>query len=337
MIKFQLSSRPVLFIHIGTNKTGTSAIQNFCNTYRTNLQSEGILYPCTGCSGDAHYEISNALGFSHDKLGLTDLELSDFASTFYQEFEKSNTKNCVISSEYFVLPRRIQPVKKMFSAFDCKIVVYLRRHDYWWESVYAQAVKTKVSPPWKSGIKPFIKYNQKKNPNYLNYRILVDRWAKVFGEDNVIVRPYESVQNTNGVISDFFHAIGHPKLAEHAADINLRMNESLSPEALFVLDLLQRSDMKPNIRNALIARVKSENWSSCEFRMLSPRFRRRLIEQNQSDYDYISRKYLRQANECLFSEPIPGFDEFWEEPVYPDLSKVISWLVTCITDPEVKS
>jgi hypothetical protein len=301
------------------------------------LLEGGVLYPLTGCSGNAHYGVSNALGFSHEKLGLTDLRLTELASNLSREYDNSRAKACVISSENFILPKAIQPVKKLFSAFDCRVLVYLRRHDYWWESAYAQAVKMKSAPPWKSGIKSFINYNRKKNPNYLNYRFLVDRWANVFGEEKIIVRPYESIHNTSGVISDFFHTIGYPKLAEHSAAIDLRVNESASPAVLYVLNLLQRSEIETDIRNALIAKVIEDDWGGSEDRMLAPSFRRRLIEENQSDYDYIAGKYMGRSKEGLFSDPIPDLDEFWREPVNPDFSEVVSRLVTYMRDIKVKS
>lgn len=54
-----------IYLHVGANKTGSSAIQNFCNSNRDSLLSSGLLYPVTGCVGDAHYGISSILGFAH--------------------------------------------------------------------------------------------------------------------------------------------------------------------------------------------------------------------------------------------------------------------------------
>lgn len=41
-----------LYIHIGTPKTGTTSIQNFCGLNREKLKEQGVLYPIM----NYHYE-----------------------------------------------------------------------------------------------------------------------------------------------------------------------------------------------------------------------------------------------------------------------------------------
>lgn len=318
---------PALYLHIGINKTGTSAIQYYCNTHHKELLDGGLLYPVLGCNGDAHYGISRALGFSHGHPSLDKQALDAFARQLDKEFDKSRAESCLISSEDFVMSKDVHPIRDFFSSFDCRIVVYLRRHDHWWESAYAQAVKMKVSPRWEPGIKSFINFNATRNPKYGNYRLLVDRWAEVFGKEKIIVRPYEGVQNPGGITADILRTIGFPQLAERATLNNARVNESLSASALHVIDLLQRAEMLPDVRDALIKNAMRDHWAQDEFPMLPPRFRRRLIKQNQADYEYIAREYMGRADGILFTEAIPDIDDPWEEPVTPQMTEVVSRLV----------
>ena len=51
---------PGVLLHIGTGKTGTSAIQSFAWAQREALAREGIAYPEPGLSHIEHFEIGRA-------------------------------------------------------------------------------------------------------------------------------------------------------------------------------------------------------------------------------------------------------------------------------------
>lgn len=314
-------------MHIGTNKTGTSAIQRFCNSNRDLLLNSGLLYPATGCQGDAHYGISQVLGFGQGQLTVSDKELSGLSNNLSKELKESGADSCVVSSENFVLPKALDPVRNLFSGFDCRVIVYLRRHDHWWESAYAEAVKLKVNPPWKRGVKQFVGFYAQKHSSYGDYRFLVDRWAEAFGADKLIVRPYEPDQNPGGVVADFFRTLNYPDLAEHAATQSERVNTALSPGALFMLDVLQRAQMDNSVRAELIKKAKVDAWPAAEYPLFDPQFRIRLIDRNRGDYEYIAKKYLQRPDGVLFTEPEPLSNEPWEPPAVPNVVEVAARLV----------
>lgn len=317
----------VLYLHIGTNKTGTSAIQRYFNTHRAALLRQRLLYPVTGCNGEAHYGFSRALGFSHGPQANSAAELGALSRQLQNEVKKSRANTCVISSEDFILPKQVAAVRKFFEGFECRVVVYLRRHDYWWESAYAQAVKMKENPPWGRGIGHFINFNARKNPNYGNYRFLVDRWADVFGADRMIVRPYEPAQNPGGVVADFLRTLGLPEAAEQAANNVERVNESLSHRALFILDILQRAKIDPSVRADLSRKLLADTWKRSGRSLMSPLLRRELVERNLDDYAYIAKKYLGRKDGKLFTEPLPDPDEPWKAPVMPNMVEVVTHVV----------
>lgn len=320
----QPASRPTLFLHIGMNKTGTSAIQRYCSEHRKWLQTQGVLYPYAGCKGHAHFGLSSALGFDHTTQTPQADVLEKLADQLRSEMARAGTHICIMSSENFVMPRAIDPVRAFFQDFDCRIVLYLRRHDHWWASAYAQAVKMKTRPPWEPGIRSFMRYNDSRHPEKADYLALLKRWADAFGIDHMLVRPYESAQNPGGITADFFQSIGEPIIAEQAAQDNRQVNESLHPTALFIIDLLQRAELPEATRTQLIQMVKDDRWERNTFHLMPPPLRSRLIQSHAAEYSEIAKTFMQRPGGMLFTEPAPDPNEPWERPAPPSHLELVT-------------
>lgn len=329
-----MPSKKRLFIHIGTNKTGTSAIQLFLNSNRRELAKKGLLYPCAGCAGDAHYEISRILGFDHGTQPAPEAERVAFLARFKAEVETSRCETCVISSENFVLPKNVALVRSFFEDFECRIVVYFRRHDHWWLSAYNQAVKMVAQPPWIRGFQGFLDFNRKKNPQFGNYRTLLERWVKIFGQENIMVRPYEREQNQPNIIADFLTSIGCPDLYSLISDGDVRqVNQSIDARSIFLLETFQRMNVDQNVRQALIDQVLKDANSESNTPFISPEIRRRLVDEEADQYRYIARTYLGRPDGVLFFEPLPDPQAAWAKPEYPTIVEVANIVAQVLTSP----
>jgi len=313
-----MQSQRKLFILIGINNTGTGVIQKFLNSNRRELQEQGLLYPKTGCVNDAHHGVSEALGFAAGKQGSSREELLLLQEELRAEIEKAGCETCIISSEYFAFPGNVLTVRKFFAGFDFRIVVYFRRHDHWWRSVYDQAVKTVVHPPWQPGFQSFFDFKRRRNPLLDNYLEQLDRWAQVFGKKKIIVRPYEHKQNQPNIIADFFAAIDRPVLANNIAFNDVaQINSPLDARSTSLLDTFQRLDVNDQARKALIDFVVQNASSTQAEQILSPKTRRHLIEQAIPQYESIAKQYLGRSDGTLFFEPLPDLQSDWLEPTYP--------------------
>lgn len=307
----------VVYLHIGMNKTGTSAIQTTLARHSEAMRSAGLLYPQAGRMGMAHYGLSDTLGFSQGTSEPRSAQKHGQQALYesvQHELQASEAGTVVFSSENFSLPRKVEAVRDFFSSFDVRVVVYLRRHDSWWESAYAQAVKMVERPPWGPGIEAFLRYHKRWKPNHGNYRELVDRWAGVFGPRNIIVRPYEAQQNDGGVVGDFFGVIGHGEIAQGLEPNSTRVNEKLDDSILTLIDIYQRLDVGDRVRARLLEHAKSAAGSGTRSTLLSPALRRKLIETHADDYAYIARTYLGRDDGRLFLDPWPEPDEDWKPP-----------------------
>lgn len=331
-----------IFLHIGTNKTGTTAVQHFFHQQRGALKEYGVLYPATACNGIAHYALGIALGFGHNKksnINMQEAELQSLKEELKTEIEQTAARYVLFSAEnFFGIPSSIQPVQSFFADYDVRVVIYLRRHDSWWESAYNQAVKMTKKPHWDPGLESYIRYWRKKNPNYGNYRALVDQWADAFGKENIIVRPYEPQQNQPNIVSDFLSAIGMPSLIQQLDFLPERKNESLPFFTLSLIDIYKRANVAPEIRSNLIKHAMSVSEDSAQTSISSPTFRRRLVDENMQDYVYIAKEYLGREDGRLFYEPLPDTEETWKKPKYPTVIDIVEKTVQAMqqVNPDIK-
>jgi hypothetical protein len=318
-----------IFLHIGTNKTGTSAIQSFFSHNREQAREHGFLYPETACSGSAHYALSGLLGFNLNKhkrcaKRADDAEWRAIRESLDREIADTSPSAIMFSSENFVIGTPLEPVRDFFGKDDVRILAYLRRHDSWWAAAYSQAVKAVSLPPWGQGIEGFIRFRKKRAPQGINYRHLLDRWAAVFGREHLIVRPYEQQQNEPDIVVDVLRAIDLDmglslKTSDTAildAICSKRRNESLSPHALHLMEMFQRARIATDMHVRLIGYAKSLPASGSRQSILSPLRRLQLIEENAADYAYIAKEYLGREDGRLFYDPLPDPDEPWE-PLKP--------------------
>jgi hypothetical protein len=243
----------------------------------------------------------------------------------------------LISSEIFVLPRKIEPVKEFFKDYDVRVLVYLRRHDTWWESAYNQAVKTVANPRWRKGVEAFSKFTKRKNSNHGNYRALVDRWAAVFGKENIIVRPYEHQQNQPHIVADLFTSMGLASIAQQLAVEPERENESLSFFALNLIDIYQRADIAPEIRSRLLNYVLTQSEKSPRYSAAPPKLRRQLVDENREDYEYIAKEYLDRKDGQLFYDPLPDPNEPWRAPKKPTIASIVEATVQAMSNQPKKN
>ena len=325
---------PRLYLHIGINKTGTSAIQRYLSSHRAELERARVLYPVTGRAGEAHYGLSRALGFAHGKPAVNAQELERLRGALLEEVQTADAEALIVSSEDFVLRGDVARVQEFFSAFDCRVVVYLRRHDHWWLSSYNQAVKMVANPPWEPGINAYLQFCRKRKSARASHRELLERWAAVFGVAAIGVRPYEAAQNEGGVVADFLRTTGLVELAASAAGSVERVNESLAGDVVHILDLVQRAQISPRMRETLKKKLLAERAPApgAAPDPMRPRLRRRLIEENRPDYEYIARTFLGRDDGVLFREPEPRGDEAWEASPLPDKVAVVGRILNLLDD-----
>lgn len=236
-----------IFLHIGTHKTGSTAIQTFLTKNRDVLKKRGVIYPVNACPDIAK--------FGHHMLPWAFVKDEGFVPRLYGEKLSSEDKRelvqgvlseaklndvIILSSEEFstLTFEEVKELKSYFKDYDVEVIVYLRRQDKYLESAYKTSV---LSGSVNKNITDFCE-NQRLNLNYLS---LVEMWGSTFGK--IAVRSYEDKSISHDIVGDFLKLVNLHEL--HIEGDNERANISLNAEIIEVIRALRlRGENEDNIK-----------------------------------------------------------------------------------------
>ncbi|MGF1457364.1 MAG: hypothetical protein ACFB6R_18555 [Alphaproteobacteria bacterium] len=245
-----------LVLHVGSHKTGTSAIQRAANLCRGALLDQGVLYPESGQWHDSsHHQWSFALWDREDGAARVDALCAQLEA----ECEALSTpvETGVLSSELLekILIRGPESfVNQTLSrlASSVTVVLFLRRQDLLVESVFKQWVKDPATR-LRTDVQTFLK---EQIPN-LDFNAIASSWRSLSIVDDVIVR-------TNALeshpVETFFGALGWSHVLDDFSEGEKIINASLDGRKLefkfFANALALTNDEDKNLLTQL-ARVKA--------------------------------------------------------------------------------
>lgn len=226
-------------VHIGTEKTGTTAIQTHLRSNHHAYLREGILYPgAAGRDRDSQWEFAacvhpapwkqdmgRALGIE-DAAGQTAFTEA-FRKALDAEFEThSRADTLVISSEHFQSRLATEKMVAKLKAFlepwveRFEIVVYFRRQDRLALSLQSTRLKSSAQLPHDDILKAW-----KATPAYYAYDQLYQRWQAVFGADAMRPRLYTPERRSDGdIVADFCRLCDLPAPREPSKPMNVSLN-----------------------------------------------------------------------------------------------------------------
>lgn len=222
-------------LHIGTEKTGTTAIQAYLAGNRAELREAGFIYSSLP-DGENHAALAI---YAQDDDRIDDMRIGAGVDTpeklaaFRESVEQIMADEVaaapngvfIYSSEHcqsrLVNPSEIERLYNLLrrSFKDIVVLVYLRRQDQVAVSRHSTAMKAgntgaKLIDP------PTI------DRRFYDYEALLARWSGVFGRNKMVVARYFPSTLVNGsILPDFCNRMKIPKLRQ----IDLRRNESLRP------------------------------------------------------------------------------------------------------------
>ncbi len=298
-----------LYLHIGTVKTGTTALQRFLYSNSEVLRKKGIIYPRNKDNHFAHHRLSWSL---RAKTGLDRWNWPDDLGTPEQEWnyvlDQLTELNGLISSEdfFWCLPEFIAEIKTRTSDYHVKLVVYWRRRDTLEDSWYNQLIKG-------GGIAAPPSCRQR-----LTSKRELDVWAGFFGKENIILRPYERGQLVQGdVLSDFlYHVLGLELTDEFTLpekEVNTRLHRVVVEYKRMInwLPLFPAERRKTGNPLREVSIFFSQQGRK-DYPVFSPRQRLELIEEYAAENAAIAREYLGCRDGRLFYDPLPDPSEDWQ-------------------------
>lgn len=279
-------------LHIGLSKTGTSSIQNYMRDNVTKLNSLDInVY----LSSDWPHGLAKAI--------ISDEE--QFLYEFKRLLKKEQKSHVIISSEYFEFfsPEKISKLKEFLLDYRVTVVAYLKRQDQAIVSMYNEEVKKGVT------LLNFKNYCDE-NWQRFDYSNLLSNWSEFFGEDNILIRPFQkSVFLNENLIDDFFGIVG---VNLESDSISPSVNVSVSRLALeltriFYLAGQQRYDHQAEYAKAI---KLSYQIDSILLEKLTPSELENSYFDNQADLiEYYQHFEKSNAELNTYSE---GFDSYFE-------------------------
>ena len=214
-------------VHIGTEKTGSTAIQNFLYKNEVLLKKHRVLYPYRTCGLISNFRmVIQSLNESDPLLVAMDLRAKN--STEYtsygndpeqwrkefneehhkeiQKFQNRRTQSTVVySSEHF--HSRIEHEEEIIRLREfldyyydqVRIVSYLRRQDRLAISGHNTSIQG-------GAVNDFDFASIDGKTKYFDYLTMLTRWSKVFGSDNVVAKIYERNRLTDQDVGKDFKA-----------------------------------------------------------------------------------------------------------------------------------
>lgn len=244
-----------IYLHIGTPKTGTTALQKFLFNNREKLLEKGSLYPVSGMISTqnitgvySHHGLVKALLKMYDPKspGIQSRDGGEWKNSWEElkkEIKKIKPKNVILSSELltyrkeFYYSDMIDLAKRMLEEYETKIVIYVRRQDEFFRSLYCQTMKSPLPQKVPNFNVNYPNINTMRMSQFIgnfkyqaNYYSTIELWKKNFGVNNIIVRVFEKEQIQNGNVADDFLDILNLKLEynKNCKDLNFSNPENIS-------------------------------------------------------------------------------------------------------------
>lgn len=270
----------VAIVHVGTHKTGTTSLQVFFETNKPLLAQAGLLVAQAG-------RYQTLAGNHQIAWDLIYSERSSFLDDLVNELRATPQRSALLSSEDFSLLYAYEPSLVALrdaivsAGYRPKIVVYLRPQGSYAESMYVERVKHDYVRPVSTYLDAIFErgvYAVDGSPIRIEFRYtrLLEPFARVFGRENVVVRPYAASADPLAIFREFLGIIGtlDPPFGQTPLELSIsapRANESIDFGSLVrsaAKALLGESaDLAAEIR-AIAPQLDEATWKS-RFRLFS--------------------------------------------------------------------
>jgi hypothetical protein len=221
-----------LYLHIGTEKTGSTTLQHFAHVNRKLLLKRGILYP----RNQIHSSLSgyaSAVTMAPVASKFFDIDgpeslvrfRASLLETLHEQIVTSQCHTIWLTSErlsaYIRRQREIEKLAELTRSLadEVKIILYLREQADLFLSSYSSGIKSgrdaDMNPPVTPGL------------YYYDYEKMISHWSGVFGDAAMIVRIFDRRSLTGGdIVKDFLGVIGIDDDAgfERKPDLNPRLD-----------------------------------------------------------------------------------------------------------------
>lgn len=317
-----------LVVHAGTHKTGSTALQHHLRTVATSLAAEGIaLVP------------RRAWAERMTAATVVEPELVDDGRRRLWEDLGSHEGTAVLSWEgfsgspyvgYANAGAMASALREVTRGIPTRFVFFLRRQDYFAESMYVQTIKEGRS--WT-----YPEFARAAGPDAFDWTELLDAYREQGGGQDVAALPYPDGIGVRGpwLPRAFGTYLGSQQLAR-AEGVPNAVNPRLT---VLGVELLRRGNPRLDRDGRRLMRRMMEGFAeghaALPWTMPGPE-RARLIERHAASNAALHDQWVREYREVAWTSTYPAspadLDERPDPPAYPTevLDEVASLLVAAV-------
>lgn len=311
-----MNNGKTLLFHIGTAKTGSTALHHFLSKNKVLLQKNGWDYPdlvseLTGVCSVANRGIkkNGTVFFDYDKRTHLPTRITydeEIWNTVWKCIKEHLANYSVIISEevFWQYSDRLFWERIIDERVPIKVVVYLRRQDYFMESLWQQRIKlgrTHVS----------LSEFASKQTDVLNYYTKISEIADIIGKENIFVREYIEKHEDNNwhIENDFSSVLGvefDKTIFAGEEESKLRINHKCL-EMKRVLNEELGAEATNWHMNWMMEQVSRHGGGTdkTEKFYFSLEERKRLLAKYKEENDKVASEYMGKKNGCLFPDELP--------------------------------
>lgn len=223
-----MHDKKTVYLHIGWEKTGTSAIQSFLGRNQSWLRHQGFRYPIMG-NVPQHLVMYNALSSSRPR------RIAKTVASI-RELVRSTKEPSIIFSHERLHDCNPAMFRDIFKEEDVRIIAYLRRYDYSVISYFSTIIRWGMFSinPRSTLFRRF----KEEHLRYFDYYWPLSNFACVFGKESLILRKYGKEDLIGGnSVQDFMCLLGINDL-DGSLWPEARSNMSLNMDQLeFIFEL----------------------------------------------------------------------------------------------------
>lgn len=306
-----------LYLHIGTPKTGTTSIQNFCRDNTDMLHSLGYDYPDMPYRYSRASHLRNAhflAGYLHDEDGKRDYgqEENRVQEAFAYLRERFEQYNRIILSDEGIWNRSLKEdcllwkrIQKELKKGDIaiKVIVYLRpQYDYmysWWNQRIKAGMWSESRLTWEEML-------QKSHVLALDYYDVLEHIAGFVGKENIVVRMFDRSQFLEGSLyRDFQQIVGLPRrndyyISDELHNTSLNRNNS---EIKRILNGLPDLDTQTNVWfRDLLKALSGYMPDEVNYSMFNREQMREFTQRFRESNEKVSKEYLGKTSDLFYKD-----------------------------------
>lgn len=247
-------------LHIGSTKTGSSALQKLLFANRHALQEASVLYPDVGIASNAHHVLLAAIHPGAWKMheDAYDVPPADyFVRGMEEALRQAAETGCdhlVISSEYLwgeFPPRVYKQLQQALNGCNVRIFASVRDQAHWRESTYLQNLKAGE----KRGFAQWLEHASQMPARGFDFDQVLKKWIEGVNATSATIVRYEFDDMDDYMEEVFFQLTGVTLSAMPHQLKGGTENPSPTREGMKLILDLNRSGLPPAERQAKLRNI----------------------------------------------------------------------------------